>query len=53
MEPLARMVGGGVLEVDFLINHVFELTDCGNAYDVFANRRDGCLKAAFVTGHAG
>ena len=35
-------------ELVSMISHKFTIDEAAHAYDIFANRKDGCLKAAFV-----
>lgn len=46
MERLMRVVEAGRFDPTPLITHRFALADIGEAYDLFANRRDGVLKVA-------
>lgn len=46
MNTLTDLVASGAFELDPFISHRFNVTDCVEAYDVFSNRKDGCLKAA-------
>lgn len=46
MERLMRMVEAGRFDPTPLITHRFALADIVEAYDLFANRRDGVLKVA-------
>jgi 2-desacetyl-2-hydroxyethyl bacteriochlorophyllide A dehydrogenase len=48
MGLLAQKVATGWVELDSFITHRFRFDDCTNAYDVFANRKEGCLKAVFT-----
>ncbi|MEQ1904498.1 MAG: alcohol dehydrogenase catalytic domain-containing protein [Pirellulaceae bacterium] len=53
MELLTNRVASGEFAageqaIDSFITHRFSLDDCREAYDIFANRRHGCVKAAFV-----
>ncbi|MBX3418126.1 MAG: alcohol dehydrogenase catalytic domain-containing protein [Pirellulaceae bacterium] len=48
MDQLSERVAAGEFTLDAFITHQFEMSDCVEAYDVFSNRRHGCLKAAFV-----
>ena len=47
MEKLTQRVADGEFDIGSFVSHEFDAVDCVNAYDVFANRRDGCLKAVF------
>lgn len=46
MNKLTDLVANGTFELDPFISHRFNVTDCVEAYDVFSNRKDGCIKAA-------
>lgn len=50
MDKLTDMVADGTFELDHFISRRFKVEDCVNAYDVFSNRKDGCLKAAIEFG---
>ena len=47
MDKLTDRVAAGEIHLDGFITHRFSAEDCVRAYDIFSNRRDGCLKAAF------
>ena len=47
MDLLTERVHSGEFKLDSFITHTFAAADCENAYDVFSNRKDNCLKAAF------
>lgn len=47
MDRLSESVKSGLLDVDLFITHEFSISECEQAYDIFANRKDGCLKAVF------
>lgn len=44
-ETLA-LIGQGKIDTTPLITHTFPLKDIAEAYDLFENRRDGCIKVA-------
>ncbi len=48
MDLLTDRVANGEFRLDAFVTHHFTSEDCVEAYDVFSNRRDGCLKAVFV-----
>ena len=45
---LIRLIELGRLDTRPLITHTFPLGNIADAYDVFAHRRDGCIKCAIV-----
>lgn len=47
MDKLTRRVMDEQWKIDAMITHRFTPADCVNAYDVFSNQKDGCIKAAF------
>ncbi len=47
MQLLTDRVASGEFDIDSFVTHEFDATDCVTAYDVFSNRKDGCLKAVF------
>ncbi|MEA2294555.1 MAG: alcohol dehydrogenase [Solirubrobacteraceae bacterium] len=48
MRKLMELVRHGKLDVSKLITHRFELADIEQAYDLFANQRDGVVKVAIT-----
>ena len=46
MDRLTDLVAAGTFQLDRFLSRRFAVEDCVQAYDVFSNRRDGCLKAA-------
>jgi len=49
MPVLARQLARQPMDLDWCITHRFSLNDGVEAYDIFAGRRDGCVKAALVS----
>ena len=47
MDVLTDRVAAGEFELAGLINREFDFDDSKRAYDVFSNRKDGCVKAVF------
>lgn len=50
MERLAERVVSERVPISSMITHRFEPADCVRAYEVFANQRDGCIKAVLDFG---
>jgi len=50
MDRLTDLVADGTFELDSFISRRFGIEDCVEAYDIFSNRKDGCLKAAIEFG---
>ncbi|MCH2181383.1 MAG: alcohol dehydrogenase catalytic domain-containing protein [Mariniblastus sp.] len=50
MDRLTETVCSGELDIEPFITHEFSIDQCEQAYDVFAHRKDGCLKAVFRFG---
>ena len=50
MDKLTNLVDDGTFKLDHFISRRFTVEDCVEAYDVFSNRKDGCLKAAIEFG---
>ena len=48
MRRLLNVVGGGGVDLRPLVTHHFTLEHIGEAYDLFANQRDGVLKVAIT-----
>ena len=47
MDKLTDRVAGGEFKIDSFVTHHFSVNDSVRAYDVFSNRKDGCVKAVF------
>lgn len=47
MNQLTDKVVAKTFQIDEYVTHRFSAKDCIEAYDVFSNRKDGCLKAVF------
>ena len=47
MDKLTDRVASGEFEIDSFVTHFFSMDDSVRAYDVFSNRKDGCVKAVF------
>ena len=44
MDKLTGLVADGAFKLDHFVSRRFAVEDCVEAYDVFSNRKDGCLK---------
>lgn len=49
MRRLMNVVESGRVKLDAMVTHRFKLDDIEQAYDLFANQRDGVLKVAITT----
>ena len=47
MNLLTDKVASETFSIDQFVTHRFSAVDCVEAYDVFSNRKNGCLKAVF------
>ena len=47
MDKLTDRVADGEFEIDSFVTHHFSVDQSVQAYDVFSNRKDGCVKAVF------
>lgn len=47
MEKLTDRVASGEFEIDAFVTHHFDVSNSVQAYDIFSNRKDGCVKAVF------
>ena len=47
MDKLTDRVASGEFEIDSFVTHHFSVDESVRAYDVFSNRKEGCLKAVF------
>lgn len=50
MDQLLPKLNELPMDIGSLITHQFSLSESEKAYDVFSNRKDGCVKAAFSFG---
>jgi threonine dehydrogenase-like Zn-dependent dehydrogenase len=48
MRRLLSVVGAGQVDLRPLVTHRYKLDQIGEAYDLFANQRDGVLKVAIT-----
>ena len=46
MDRLTGLIADGTFEIDSFISKRFSVDECTTAYDIFAGRKEGCLKAA-------
>lgn len=44
LEPLLRMIESGRIDPSFVITHRLPLTQAPEAYELFAEKKDGCIK---------
>ena len=47
MDKLTDRVANGKFKIDSFVTHHFSVNESVRAYDVFSNRKDGCVKAVF------
>ena len=47
MDKLTDQVADGTFDLSRFVTHRFGISDAIEAYDVFSNRKDGCIKAVF------
>ena len=47
MDKLTERVASGEFKIDSFVTHHFSVNESVRAYDVFSNRKDGCVKAVF------
>ena len=47
MNALTERVAIGEFEIDSFVTHGFSADECESGYDIFSNRKNGCLKAVF------
>ncbi len=48
MDRLLPLLQSRTLQVDAFLTHTFSFDECVKAYDIFSNRKENCLKVAFV-----
>ena len=48
MPQIASSLAENPLDLSWCITHRFGIDDAVEAYDTFANRKDGCIKAVFT-----
>lgn len=47
-EKLVSLISEGKISTNFMITHKFPFEKISEAYDVFANKKDGCIKVALT-----
>jgi threonine dehydrogenase-like Zn-dependent dehydrogenase len=53
MRPLLDMIERGDIDPSFVVTHVMGLDEAPKAYDMFKNKKDGCIKVVLKTGMNG
>lgn len=48
MDRLLPLLRNRTLDIEPFVTHTFSFAECEQAYDIFANRKDNCLKVALV-----
>ena len=49
MAPLLRLIENGDIDPSFVVTHTMSLEDAPKAYDMFKNKKDGCIKVVLKT----
>jgi threonine dehydrogenase-like Zn-dependent dehydrogenase len=53
MRPLLEMIQSGAIDPSFLITHRLPLSQASDAYDMFSDKKDGCIKVVLTPGQGG
>ena len=53
MRPLLQMIENGDIDPSFVVTHVMSLDDAPRGYDMFKNKKDGCIKIVLKPGMNG
>jgi threonine dehydrogenase-like Zn-dependent dehydrogenase len=53
MRPLLDMIENGDIDPSFIVTHVMGLDEAPKAYDMFKNKKDGCIKVVLKPGMNG
>jgi threonine dehydrogenase-like Zn-dependent dehydrogenase len=53
MRPLLEMIQSGAIDPSFLITHRLPLSQASDAYDMFCDKKDGCIKVVLTPGQGG
>ena len=48
MNRLLPLLRDHTLNIEPLLSHTYSFAECVQAYDIFSNRKENCLKVAFV-----
>ena len=51
--PLLELIENGDIDPSFVVTHTMDLEDAPKAYDIFKNKKDGCIKVVLKTGANG
>ena len=49
MAPLLQLIENGDIDPSFVVTHTMSLEDAPKAYDMFKNKKDGCIKVVLKT----
>ena len=47
-DKLVKLISKGKISTNFMITHKFPFDKISEAYNVFANKKDGCIKVALT-----
>ena len=53
MRPLLELIENGDIDPSFVVTHTMSLDEAPQAYDLFKNKQDGCIKVVLKTGTNG
>jgi len=53
LRPLLQMIENGDIDPSFVVTHVMSLDDAPRGYDMFKNKKDGCIKIVLKPGMNG
>ena len=53
MRPLLELIENGDIDPSFVITHIMNLEDAPKGYDMFKNKKDGCIKIVLKPGTNG
>lgn len=53
MRPLLRMIENGDIDPSFVVTHIMSLEDAPRGYEMFKNKKDGCIKIVLKPGTNG
>jgi threonine dehydrogenase-like Zn-dependent dehydrogenase len=53
MRPLLELIENGDIDPSFIVTHTMNLDDAPKAYELFKNKKDGCIKVVLKPGPNG
>jgi threonine dehydrogenase-like Zn-dependent dehydrogenase len=53
LRPLLELIEDGAIDPSFVVTHILSLEDAPTGYEIFKNKKDGCIKVVLKPGMSG